>query len=57
MDITGEEGGQPVKTGVALTDVSTGLFAQGAITAALYAREKTGRGQKIDLSLLGTLPS
>ena len=29
MDITGEEGGAPVKTGVALTDVSTGLFAQG----------------------------
>ena len=52
ISITGPESGEPVKVGVALTDVCSGLFANGAITAALYAREKTGRGQKIDTSLL-----
>lgn len=52
MGITGEEEGSPVKVGVALTDVTTGLFAHGAILAALLARQRTGRGQKIDVSLL-----
>jgi succinate--hydroxymethylglutarate CoA-transferase len=40
---------------VALTDVATGLYAHGAIIAALYARDRpggTGKGQRIDLSLL-----
>ncbi|HSW38754.1 MAG TPA: CoA transferase [Acidobacteriota bacterium] len=54
MGITGEQDGPPVKVGVAITDVATGISAQGAICAALYAREKTGRGQRIDLSLLET---
>lgn len=54
MGITGEPDGPPVKVGVAITDVATGISAQGAICAALYAREKTGRGQRIDLSLLET---
>ncbi|MFC2171725.1 CaiB/BaiF CoA transferase family protein [Acidobacteriota bacterium] len=54
MGITGEEDGGPVKVGVAITDVTTGIMAQGAIAAALYMREKTGKGQKIDLSLLET---
>ncbi len=54
MGITGEADGPPVKVGVAITDVATGISAQGAICAALYAREKTGRGQRIDLSLLET---
>jgi len=54
MSITGEEDGRPVKVGVAITDVTTGVFAYGAIMTALFAREKTGRGQKIDLSLLET---
>ena len=52
MGITGEENGGPVKAGVAITDVTTGLMVQGAVTAALFQRERTGRGQKIDLSLL-----
>jgi crotonobetainyl-CoA:carnitine CoA-transferase CaiB-like acyl-CoA transferase len=52
MSITGEEDGPPVKVGVAITDVITGIFAQGAIMTALYVRDRTGRGQKIDLSLL-----
>jgi crotonobetainyl-CoA:carnitine CoA-transferase CaiB-like acyl-CoA transferase len=54
MGITGEPDGPPVKVGVAITDVTTGISAQGAICAALYAREKTGQGQRIDLSLLET---
>lgn len=54
MGITGEEAGGPVKVGVAITDVTTGIMAQGAIVTALFHREKTGLGQKIDLSLLET---
>ena len=49
--ITGEKDRPPSKVGVAITDILTALFAQGAIATALYHREKTGRGQKIDLSL------
>lgn len=52
MSITGEEDGAPVKVGIAITDVVTGLFAHGAIMAALFARTKSGKGQKIDVSLL-----
>jgi crotonobetainyl-CoA:carnitine CoA-transferase CaiB-like acyl-CoA transferase len=54
MSITGEQEGNPVKVGVAITDVVTGVYAQGAIVTALYARDRTGRGQRIDLSLLET---
>jgi formyl-CoA transferase len=54
MGITGEPQGPPVKVGVAITDVCTGMTAQGAICAALFAREKTGGGQRIDVSLLET---
>lgn len=52
MSITGEEDGPPVKVGIAITDVVTGLFAHGAVLAALHARKKTGKGQRIDISLL-----
>ncbi len=52
MGITGTAGGSPVKTGVALTDVITGLNAYASILAALYHRERTGKGQRIDVSLL-----
>ncbi|GMB07967.1 crotonobetainyl-CoA:carnitine CoA-transferase CaiB-like acyl-CoA transferase [Thermolongibacillus altinsuensis] len=51
MSITGTESSGPLKVGVAITDVFTGLYAAIAVQAALLAREKTGRGQKIDLSL------
>lgn len=54
LHITGEKGGLPVKPGVALIDLCTGLYSYGAITSALYAREFTGKGQKIDASLLET---
>ena len=48
----GEAGGGPMKVGVALTDVMTGLYATVGILAALARRERSGVGQQIDLSLL-----
>ena len=52
MSITGEPERPPVKVGVAMTDVCTAIYAHGAILAALYAREHSGAGQRIDVSLL-----
>ena len=52
MWITGERDGQPCKVGVAITDVLTGVHASQAITSALLWRERSGRGQYIDCSLL-----
>jgi len=52
MWITGERNGNPCKVGVAITDVLTGVYASGAIMAALLWRERSGRGQYIDASLL-----
>lgn len=52
MSITGEPGGPPIKVGVAIADISGGMFAAYGIVVALYNREKTGRGQMIDVSLL-----
>jgi formyl-CoA transferase len=52
MSITGETDGEPMKVGVAVVDITAGLFAANAIQAALLARVKTGRGQAIDISLL-----
>jgi crotonobetainyl-CoA:carnitine CoA-transferase CaiB-like acyl-CoA transferase len=54
MGITGTPQGEPVKTGVALTDLAAGLYACSGILAALYHRERTGEGQRIDVSLLST---
>jgi crotonobetainyl-CoA:carnitine CoA-transferase CaiB-like acyl-CoA transferase len=55
MSITGEPdtepGGKPTKVGVAVTDIMTGLYSCNAILAALMAREHTGLGQYIDMSL------
>lgn len=52
MYITGEQDGPPCKVGVAITDVLTGVYASGAITSALLWRERSGRGQYLDISLL-----
>jgi formyl-CoA transferase len=52
MWITGERNGNPCKVGVAITDVLTGVSAAGAITSALLWRERSGRGQYLDISLL-----
>jgi crotonobetainyl-CoA:carnitine CoA-transferase CaiB-like acyl-CoA transferase len=54
MSITGPAGGEPTKVGVALVDVLTGLYAFGGVLAALAERERTGRGQRVEVSLLGS---
>jgi formyl-CoA transferase len=52
MSITGTPDGEPVKVGVAIIDLVAGLMLGNAITAGLFAREKSGVGQRIDTSLL-----
>jgi len=54
MSITGEPDGQPMRVGVALADVLTAHYAHGAILSALYGRERTGRAEAIEVSLLGS---
>jgi crotonobetainyl-CoA:carnitine CoA-transferase CaiB-like acyl-CoA transferase len=51
MSITGPEDGGPTKYGVAIVDVCTGMLACNAILAALNARQRTGKGQKVEVSL------
>jgi crotonobetainyl-CoA:carnitine CoA-transferase CaiB-like acyl-CoA transferase len=53
MSVTGEPEGNPMRTGPAISDVLAGMFAAWGIAAALYARERTGRGQRVDSTLLG----
>jgi len=52
MSVTGSEGGEPMKVGVALADIMTGLYASNAIQGALIHQLRTGQGQHIDLALL-----
>lgn len=54
LHITGEtrSGAEPVKPGVAIADLCTGLYVHGAILAALQARQRTGRGDRVEGSLL-----
>lgn len=52
MSITGEPEGEPQKVGVAIVDVTTGLFASSAILAALHERQRSGQGQQVELALL-----
>lgn len=51
MALNGEQGGPPLKFGVAAVDLFTGQYAAQAVLAALYQRERTGRGRRIDLAL------
>ncbi|MEA2467555.1 MAG: hypothetical protein QOJ57_1681 [Thermoleophilaceae bacterium] len=55
MSITGEPDRDPSKVGVALVDVLAGLFASVGILAALRHRDRTGRGQRVDVDLLSSL--
>lgn len=57
MSVTGGRPGEPVKAGVALVDVLTGLHATVGILSALQARERTGRGQLVQVNLLTSLLS
>ena len=54
MAITGEPEGEPLKVGVAVVDVLAGYAAATAILAALLARGQTGRGERVEISLLDT---
>jgi len=54
MHITGEADRPPSKVGVAATDIATGLYAHGAIMAALISRKQTGKGVWIDCNLFET---
>ena len=51
MHITGSRDGPPVKVGVAVTDLTTGLYTSNSILAALLGRARTGKGQHIDVAL------
>ena len=52
MSITGEPGGAPMKMGVSISDLTCGLYSVIAIQSALLMRERTGRGQHVDMALL-----
>lgn len=51
MHITGARDGPPVKVGVAVTDLTTGLYTSNSIMAALLGRQKSGKGQHLDVAL------
>jgi len=57
MDITGCPGGPLTKVGISLADVNAGNLAFEGILLALFHRQRTGRGQWVDISLLDSLLS
>ncbi|MBM4763798.1 CaiB/BaiF CoA-transferase family protein [Bacillus sp. B15-48] len=57
MSVTGEEGRAPVKVGFSIVDLATGLYAALGVVLAIHAREKTGKGQCVESSLLETIVS
>ena len=54
MSVTGEPEGTPMRVGVAIVDVVTGIYSSVAILGALQSRHRSGKGQRVDLSLLET---
>ncbi len=52
MSITGAADGAPYRLGVAIVDIVSGMFAAYGVAMALFARERTGRGQEVDLAML-----
>jgi len=57
VDLTGEPDRQPVKVGASIADIVAGLYAYQGILLALLARQRTGKGQRIDIALLDSLIS
>ncbi len=55
MSITGFEGGEPTRVGIPIADLLTGLFGAYGVLAALQARHQTGRGQRVETSLLESM--
>ena len=52
MSLTGEPNGRPTRCGTSASDIFSGIFMFGAVASALYEREKTGKGQFIDVAML-----
>ena len=52
MSITGAADGPPYRLGVAIADIASGMFGAYGVALALFARERTGRGQQVDLAML-----
>jgi len=55
MTVSGEPGDPPIRVGIPIADVSTGIYAALGVMMALYHRAQTGRGQKVEISLLDSL--
>jgi formyl-CoA transferase/CoA:oxalate CoA-transferase len=55
MSITGSADGPPFRLGVAIADIVSGMFAAQGLTLALFARERTGRGQAVDIGMLDSV--
>lgn len=55
MSVTGLEGGEPLRVGIPIADLLTGLLGAFGVLAALQARERTGRGQRVETSLLESM--
>src|SRR5258705_4158259 len=55
MSITGAADGPPFRLGVAIADIASGMFAAQGITAALFARERTGAGQAVDIAMFDSV--
>ena len=57
MSLTGPGGGEPYRLGVAIADITAGLYAAQGITLALLVRERTGKGQYVDVGMLDAVAS
>ncbi|HWW83649.1 MAG TPA: CoA transferase [Vicinamibacterales bacterium] len=55
MSITGAADGPPFRLGVAISDIVSGMFAAYGVVMALYARERSGRGQNVDIAMLDSV--
>jgi CoA:oxalate CoA-transferase len=55
MSVTGERGGRPLAVGESIADVATGMFAAWGIAAALYDRERTGVGRRLEVAMLDSV--
>ena len=55
MSVTGEPGGTPVRLGIPMGDIGSGMYAATGILAALQARERSGRGRHVEISMLDTM--
>src|SRR5690606_30178580 len=57
MSITGPEGGDPFRMGVAIADIVAGMYAAQGVLLGIIARDRTGRGQLVDIAMLDAVAS